>query len=197
MPDPEIDVAVLVERVRRHDQDASRQLVAYLYPSVIAIVRSHRVRRSEETDLAQEVFLKVFSRLDHYAPRDGIPFDHWVSRLAVRTCLDALRTERRRPERRISELNDAQRAWLEFLTSDAAASPMSDNAAARALIDELLGGLKPEDRLVLEWLDLQEFSVRQISERTGWSESSVKVRAFRARQKLRQLAIQLRKEFPL
>lgn len=197
MPDPEIDVAVLVERVRRHDQDASRQLVAYLYPSVIGIVRSHRVRRSEETDLAQEVFLKVFSRLDQYVHRTGIPFDHWVSRLAVRTCLDALRTERRRPERRISELNDAQRAWLEFLTSDAPANPMSDNAAARALIDELLGGLKPEDRLVLEWLDLQEFSVRQISERTGWSESSVKVRAFRARQKLRQLAIQLRKEFPI
>ncbi|MEI8380894.1 MAG: sigma-70 family RNA polymerase sigma factor [Planctomycetota bacterium] len=197
MPDPEIDVAVLVERVRRHDQEASRQLVGYLYPSVIGIVRSHRVRRSEETDLAQEVFLKVFSRLDHYVPRAGIPFDHWVSRLAVWTCLDALRTERRRPERRISELNDAQRAWLEFLTSDAPVNPVSDNAAARTLIDELLGGLKPEDRLVLEWLDLQELSVRQISERTGWSESSVKVRAFRARQKLRQLAIQLRKEFPL
>ena len=197
MPDPEIDVAVLVERVRRHDQEASRQLVAYLYPSVIGIVRSHRVRRSEETDLAQEVFLKVFSRLDHYSPRAGTPFDHWVSRLAVRTCLDALRSERRRPEQRISELNDAQRAWLEFLTSDAPVNPVSDSAAARILIDELLGGLKPEDRLVLEWLDLQEFSVKQISERTGWSESSVKVRAFRARQKLRQLAIQLRKEFPL
>ncbi len=197
MPDPEIDVAVLVERVRRRDQEASRQLVAYLYPSVIGIVRSHRVRWSEETDLAQEVFLKVFSRLDHYVPRAGIPFDHWVSRLAVRTCLDALRSERRRPERRISELNDAQRAWLEFLTSDAPVNPVSDTATARTLIDELLGGLKPEDRLVLEWLDLQQFSVRQISERTGWSESSVKVRAFRARQKLRQLAIQLRKEFPL
>ncbi len=78
-------LAACLERVRQRDEEAARELVAHLYPLVIKIVRSHLPRRVAEEDLAQEIFLKVFANLDQY--RGAVPFEHWVSRVAVSTCL--------------------------------------------------------------------------------------------------------------
>ena len=84
MPDePVFDLASCLERVRRRDQDAARQLVDHLYPLVIRIVRAHLPRRVAEEDLAQEIFLKMFTRLAQY--QGAVPFPHWVSRIAVTT----------------------------------------------------------------------------------------------------------------
>ncbi len=184
----ESDLTPLLTRVREQDEDAARALVERLYPLVIRIVRSHLPRRTMEEDLAQEVFVKLFARLDRYADRTGIPFEHWVSRLAVRTCLDALRAERRRPEWRWGDLSEAEAVWLEFMLADEAAPPDAAAASAREVVEKLLGQLPPDDRLVLVLLDLEQRSVKEIARLTGWSGSLVKVRAFRARRKLRQLA---------
>ena len=124
----EFDSARCLERVRQNDQDAAVALVEALYPLVIRIVRSHWSRPSDEEDLAQEIFLKLFSRLDQYEARAGIPLEHWVSRLAVRTCFDALRAKGRRPEVRMGDLSEEQRAWLEFMTAEESAPP--DSTAA-------------------------------------------------------------------
>ena len=184
----EFDSARCLERVRQHDQDAAVALVEALYPLVIRIVRSHWPRRSDEEDLAQEIFLKLFSRLDQYEARAGIPLEHWVSRLAVRTCFDALRAKGRRPEVRMGDLSEEQRAWLEFMTAEESAPSDSTAASALELVGRLLSQLPPEDRLVISLLDLEERSVKEIASITGWSVSLVKVRAFRARRKLRKLA---------
>ena len=184
----EFDSARCLERVRQHDQDAAVALVEALYPLVIRIVRSHCPERSDEEDLAQEIFLKLFSRLDQYEARAGIPLEHWVSRLAVRTCFDALRAKGRRPEVRMGDLSEEQRAWLEFMTAEESAPPDSAAASALELVGRLLSQLPPDDRLVISLLDLEERSVKEIASITGWSVSLVKVRAFRARRKLRKLA---------
>lgn len=184
----EFDSARCLERVRQHDQDAAVALVEALYPLVIRIVRSHCPERSDEEDLAQEIFLKLFSRLDQYEARAGIPLEHWVSRLAVRTCFDALRAKGRRPEVRMGDLSEEQRAWLEFMTAEESAPSDSTAASALELVGRLLSQLPPEDRLVISLLDLEERSVKEIAAITGWSVSLVKVRAFRARRKLRKLA---------
>jgi RNA polymerase sigma factor (sigma-70 family) len=184
----EFDSARCLERVRQHDQDAAVALVEALYPLVIRIVRSHWPRRSDEEDLAQEIFLKLFSRLDQYEARAGIPLEHWVSRLAVRTCFDALRAKGRRPEVRMGDLSEEQRAWLEFMTAEESAPSDSTAASALELVGRLLSQLPSEDRLVISLLDLEERSVKEIAAITGWSVSLVKVRAFRARRKLRKLA---------
>ena len=193
MASSEFDSAQCLERVRQHDQDAAVALVEALYPLVIRIVRSHCPRRSDEEDLAQEIFLKLFSRLDQYEARTGIPLEHWVSRLAVRTCLDALRAKGRRPELRMGDLSEDQRAWLEFMIAAEIAPPDSAAVSARELVENLLSQLPPEDRLVISLLDLEEKSVKEIGKITGWSVSLVKVRAFRARRKLRQLAEALKR----
>ena len=182
------DLIALLTGARAGEDSAARALVDRLYPLIIRIVRSHLPRRAAEEDLAQEVFVKLFARLDQYEPRAEVPFEHWVSRLAVRTCLDALRAERRRPEWRMSDLSEEQAAWVEFMLRDAAVEPAADADAARAAVEQLLAQLPPDDRLVLGLLDLEQRSVKEIASLTGWSRALVKVRAFRARRKLRALA---------
>lgn len=184
----EFDLANCLERVRQRDEEAARALVERLYPLVIRIVRSHLPRRVAEEDLAQEIFVKMFTRLDQYQTRSGAPFEHWVARLAVRTCLDALRAVGRRPELRWSDLPEEQASWLEFMLADPAPPPDESAASAREVVEQLLEQLAPEDRLVISLMDLRGQSVREISQTTGWSRALVKVRAFRARRKLRKLA---------
>jgi len=192
MAEGEFDLAGCLASVLQHDDEAARALVERLYPQVIRIARGHLPQRTTEQDLAQEIFAKLFSRLQDYEPRQSVPFEHWVSRLAVRTCLDALRAERRRPELRWGDLPEDQAAWLEFMVADESTPPDTDAASAREIVDLLLSQLKPEDRLVITWLDLEQKSVREISQLTGWSSPLVKVRAFRARRKLRKLAAMFR-----
>ena len=98
MLDPPFDVATCLERVARRDPEAARELIAHCHPLVVRLVRAHRLRSIGEEDLVQEVYLKMFAKLDRYEPRADVPFEHWLSRLTVRTCLDALRTEARRPQ---------------------------------------------------------------------------------------------------
>jgi RNA polymerase sigma-70 factor (ECF subfamily) len=184
----DFDLAACLARVRAGDDAAARALVEHLYPMVIRIVRSHLPRRTAEEDLAQEIFLKMFTRLDQYEARAGKPFDHWLARLAVRTCLDALRAERRRPEWRVSELSEGEQAWLDFLASSTADEAPVDEFGARELVEKLLALLPADDRLILTLLDLQQRSVAEIAALTGWGHSRIKVRAFRARRKLREHA---------
>lgn len=195
MADETFDVAACLARVRRHDDDAARALVGHLFPLVMKIVRSHLPTRAAEEDLAQEVFIKMFQRLEQYAARDAVPFEHWVSRLAVTTCLDALRAQKRRPELRHADLSEAEAAWLEFFTNTAAAEPASDGETARIAMQKLLATLPPDDRLLLQWLDLEGKPVREIAQLTGWGVSMIKVRAFRARRRLRKQAESLRADF--
>ena len=188
----ELDLAGCLRQVRQQDQEAAQALVEHLYPQVIRIVRCHLPRRVAEEDLAQEIFLKLFARLEQYEPRAGVPFEHWVSRLAVRTCLDALRAERRRPELRWSDLSEEEAAWVDFMVTEAAAPPDGPPSEARETVDRLLAQLSPPDRLVLSLLDLEQRPVKEIAQITGWSAALVKVRAFRARRKLRMLADSLK-----
>lgn len=194
MPSAELDVPTCLDQVRAGDDDAARALVEHFYPKVIRIVRSHLPRRTLEEDLAQEVFLKMFVRLDQYEARDGKPFEHWLARLAVRTCLDALRSERRRPEWRFGDLpllEGGERDWLDYLSAPEPGDAPTDAFAARELVEKLLSLLSADDRLILTLLDLEQRSVAEICALTGWNASRVKVRAFRARRKLRQHLEQL------
>jgi RNA polymerase sigma factor (sigma-70 family) len=196
MTDPDTDLLGQIERALQGDPEASRSLVETLYPLVIRIVRRHLPHRMAEEDLAQEVFLKLFARLARYQPRSGVPFNHWVSRLAVRTCLDALRAERRRPELLWSDLSAEQSDWLNFMLVDSSPLPHASSSSALEIMELLLSQLTPEDRLVISLLDLEEKSVKDIAQLTGWSLTLVKVRAFRARRKLRKLVEAFREQKP-
>jgi RNA polymerase sigma factor (sigma-70 family) len=185
MPDDQsFDLAGCLDRVRKRDQTAARELVEHLHPLVIRIVRSHLPRRVSEEDLAQDIFLKMFTRIEQY--KGEVPFTHWVSRIAVTTCIDQLRAQKRRPELRWADLTETQTDVLDnVITNENDVSP-DDAVAAKELVHKLLDQLKPEDRLVIQYLDLDQKSIAEISQLTGWNPTLVKVRAFRARRKLQR-----------
>jgi RNA polymerase sigma-70 factor (ECF subfamily) len=185
MVEEPFDFAGCLTRVRARDQAACRQLVEQLYPQVIRIVRSHLPRRVAEEDLAQEVFMKMFTRLEQY--QGTVPFPHWVSRIAVTTCIDQLRAQKRRPEFRWADLPENQAEVLDQVLSDDREAAPGDALAARELVDRLLGQLKPDDQLVIRLLDLEQKTLVEISALTGWNQTLIKVRAFRARRKLQKL----------
>ena len=185
MADEPFDLPGCLDRVRRRDQVASRQLVEHLYPLVIRIVRSHLPRRVAEEDLAQDIFLKMFTRLAQY--QGNVPFPHWVSRIAVTTCIDQLRAQKRRPEFRWADLSENEAEVLDHVLTDERDVTPGDALAARELVHKLLGQLKPDDRLVIQLLDLEQKTIAEISALTGWNQTLVKVRAFRARRKLQKL----------
>ena len=184
---------VLIERVIDHDEAAARALMDRLYPLVLKVVRAHLPRRLDEDDLTQMVFLKVFKHLGQF--EGGVPLEHWVSRIAVNTCLSALKAERSRPELRWADLTEEGQAVVESLAVEGVNPGESDGLAARELVEQLLVQLSPADRLVVTLLHLKEKSVAEVSALTGWTGPGVKVRAFRARKRLQKFLKQLEKQY--
>ena len=128
--------------------------------------------------------MKMFARLDQY--REKVPLEHWISRIAVTTCYDKLRAQRRRPELRRADLSEEESERIDRITAHAEDPANTDAFAARELVGRLLERLNPTDRLVITLLELEQRSIEEIRQITGWNSSLIKVRAFRARQKLRK-----------
>jgi len=188
LPDVPASDAACVDGARRGDAAAAEALVRRFEPQVRRLVRAHRPRAVPEDDLVQEVFLAIFTRLDQYRERDGIPFAHWLSRLTINLCRDALRSERRR--RPTPSLSAETLQWIGSLVADPA-PPVDELLAARAAVEALLSQLPPDDRLLLTLLSLEERSLEEVAALTGWNRTVLKVRAFRGRRRLRDSARRL------
>ncbi len=191
MDDP--DASALVEAALRHDDEAARELVRRLYPLVAKVVCAHGSRRTSEEDLFQMIFIKVFQRLNQFSGK--VPLEHWVSRIAVNTCLNQIAAEKVRPELRHADLSEEEQAVVENLATSSEELAPDRQFASRQLVEHLLELLKPVERLVIDMIYLQGRSVEEIRKITGWSAALIKVRAFRARQKMKaQLANISKKE---
>ena len=192
MADEVLDVPGCVARVRRGDEDAARTLLNHLYPLVLSIVRGHLPRRTSEDDLTQTIFVKVFSKLEQFS--GTVPLEHWVSRIAVNTCLNALQAERIRPELRWADLTEEEEHVIQSLDATSDDLEPGHSLAARDLTDKLLDCLKPRDRLLVNLLHVEGRSVEEVKQLTGWNVSMIKVRAFRARNRMRKHMGTLMKE---
>ena len=179
-----VDVQSWVRSVQQGDEAAARALFNHLFPLVIKIVRAHLPRRTSEEDLVQTVFMKLFAKLDQFSGR--VPLEHWVSRIAVNTCLNQISTERVRPELRWADLSEAEERVLQSLASTTDDLEPSHNLASRELVDKLLERLSPADRLVITLMHLEGRTVEEVRQITGWNASLIKVRAFRARRKMKK-----------
>src|SRR5438876_3979075 len=180
----DLDPAELVQAALRHDDEAARELVRRLYPLVAKMVRSHRPRRTSEEDLCQMIFIKIFQKLSQFSGK--VPLEHWVSRIAVNTCLNQIESEKVRPELRQADLSEEEQAVVENLAVSSEELAPDRQLASRQLVEHLLATLKPAERLVIDLRYLQGHSVAEIKKVTGWSEPLVKIRAFRARHKMKQ-----------
>lgn len=141
-------------------------------------------QRSLVEEAAQEVFLKAFTQLGSFEGRGSL--EGWLTRIATNTCLNLLRGAKRRPELTVSDLSEEQDQWLEQQLFTAEQASVESHLVASDLADRLLSVLSPEDQQALLMIDGEQASIKEVAEVTGWSESKVKVRAFRARKKIRE-----------
>lgn len=187
----DVDDATVIAAVRAGDTARFEDLVRKYQPRVFATARRYARRANEVEDIVQEVFLKAYIRLESF--RGEAPFEHWLMRLAARTCYDFLRQHRRNRETTFTDMSDAETEWLERFAAEPDAAP-EDSAAARDLVNRVLEQLPPPARLVITLLAIENRSVREISELTGWSMPLVKVRAFRARAQMRKILARMARE---
>jgi|SRR5712671_5764352 RNA polymerase sigma-70 factor (ECF subfamily) len=183
--------AELIAAVLEGDAASFEPLVQKYSPRVFATARRYARRESEIEDIVQEVWLKAFQKLASF--RGEAPFEHWLMRLAVRTCYDFLRSHQRNRETTFSELSESEGDWLERFVKDPSAADEKANAA-KQLIARVLEQLSPAARLVITLLEIEDRSVKEIAKLTGWSVPLVKVRAFRARAEMRKIVAKIGKE---
>jgi RNA polymerase sigma-70 factor (ECF subfamily) len=183
--------AELIAEVLGGKTESFEPLVQKYSPRIFGTARRYARRESEVQDIVQEIWSKAFQKLSSF--RGDAPFEHWLMRLAVHTCYDFLRGHRRNREVSFSEISDQETDWLErFAAAPESASENSD--AARQLIARILEQLSPPARMVITLLEIEERSVKEIAELTGWSVPLVKVRAFRARAEMKKILAKMAQE---
>ena len=178
------DDAEWIARVRAGDEEAAQALIVRLHPLVLKCVRARLPRRTSEEDLVQAVFTRIFHKLHQFSGR--VPLEHWVARIAVNTCLKQLEYEGCRAELRMSDLTQDESVVVQHLAASDDDLPGGDAYASRELVHKLLSLLSPDDRLLVTLLHLEEWTVEEVHRLLGLSTATVKVRAFRARQKMRK-----------
>ena len=184
MDEPITVSSELLARIRTGDEKAWSELFHILNPLVSKIIRNQVRRNTDHEDIAQEAFTKIFLKLDQFAGHQ--PFTHWVSRLTINTCYDWLRRIKSRPLMSYSDLGETQAQIVEKNLSSQTVDGKESLASMRELLDQLIATLNPREQIVIRLLDLEEKSVQDACNLTGWGASKIKVTAMRARRKLRE-----------
>lgn len=177
----------LAKLARETDEKAFAEIVRRYSPRVFQVASRFFRERSQVEDASQEVFLRAYTHLADYEGRGSL--EGWLTRIATTTCLNLLRNSQRRPESELVEMPEAEADWLDNHLAGVSAErhrAAEKSQEAADLADRVLGTLSPEDRLVLILVDADDMPIKEVANATGWSESKVKVKAFRARRRMRQ-----------
>jgi len=175
------DDAELLQRIRAGATGEFAELVQRHQQRVFGILHRYERDAQRVEDLAQETFLKAWRALEQFDGR--APFEHWLSRIAVRTALDHLRREkRRRNEIALPDLGEDALDWLRRADEEGELSARD----AAEILHRALRRLPPADRVVITMQELEGRSVKEIAAAIGASRIAVRVRAVRARAKLKR-----------
>ena len=176
----------LVELVLAGDGSAFEQIFDR-HKRMVAVVAGRYFRRPDQVEeIIQISFAKAFTELGKFRGVYDLSLASWLSRITVNSCLDTLRTQSRKPEDLCCDLSDGETQSLVELAADGLRSAESE-LLDRDLAEKLLAHVGEEDRAVLHMLYAEEMSVAEIADVTGWSQSKVKIKAWRARNALRRV----------
>jgi RNA polymerase sigma-70 factor, ECF subfamily len=182
----------LARLAREGDESAFAEIMRRYSPRVFRFASRYFRQRSLVEEAAQEVFLKAFTQLDSFEGRGSM--EGWLTRITTNTCLNIIRSSKRRPELTVSDLTEDESTWLdEHLAGSSIERHQSNERSlvAADLAGRVLETMSADDQLVLTLIDGEDTPVKEVAEMTGWSVSKVKVQAFRARRKMRKAVEQL------
>jgi RNA polymerase sigma-70 factor (ECF subfamily) len=160
------------------DPRAFGELAARHKSRVFGLVSRFAGNGADLEDICQDVFIQAYFNLRQF--RRESPFEHWILRIATYKCYDYLR--RRKRERAGTSVD----LLLESGHEPAVPVPPAPHPEVERLYDAIRK-LTPKERLVITLLELEDRSLQEVSQLTGWSVGNVKVRAFRARASLHKL----------
>lgn len=182
--------AALVRRVQNGDEMAFRELVERFQSKVFSIIYGILRNRNDAEDIAQQVFAKVYFSIRNFDFRSSLLT--WIYKITVNECYDYLRKRKVRKlvyESDFSE-DDAQMMEHSSVAVDPN-MPIDESLAQRDLAVKLLGKISEEDRNLLLLKEVDGHSVEELAGMTGMNENTIKVKLFRARQKLVKAAQRL------
>jgi len=190
--DSDAFVLAAIRRVLDGDVEAFAAVVNACQ-GLIAADLARRLPAQDVPEVAQDVFLRAFRSLPSY--RREAPFRIWILRIARHAAMDFWRRKYRRRDQAFSELDEAGLRRVETSQQEILAERRKDQdarAAAREWLDAALVRLSPDDRAVITLVELEECSMEDAARRLGCGLSAVKVRAFRARRRLKRILEEIR-----
>jgi len=169
------------------DETAFGEIVRRYSPRVFSFSSRFFRRYDLIEEAAQEVFMKAFTQLKNFEGRGSL--EGWLTRITVTTCINILRSTKPQNELMVSDLTEDETAWLDNKLANVSSANYQneeDKLIAADLVNRVLETLPPEDVLILQLIDGEGSSIKEASAATGWSESKVKIKAFRARRRMRE-----------
>lgn len=168
------------------DEAAFAEIVRRYSPRVFRFASRFFRQYSLVEEMAQEVFLKAFTQLKNFESRGSL--EGWLTRITVNTCINALRSTKPQNEMTFTDLSEDESEWLENQLSAGAetGSTAEEKLVAADLIHRVMETLPKDWRIILTLIESEGFSMKEVAETMNWSESKVKVTAFRARKKMRE-----------
>ncbi len=177
---------LVVQEVLNGDTGAFEKLLRKYQREVLKIVAS-KVPNQDTFEVVQDVFIRAFRSLPQYSQKD--PFLHWLRTIAVRTCYDYWRVKYRNREITESALSEETRSWFQKRMSHEGFvfTPRDVECfETREVLEWALGKLTPEDRMIILLVHFEGYTIHEVAEFLGFTRANVKIRAFRARKKLRK-----------
>jgi len=182
-----IDDAAVIDLVRNGEIDLFERLLVKYQSHVFSIVLNH-VPRAHAEEVAHETFVRAYKSLSTYSRKS--PFDHWLARIAVRSCCDFWRRQKRAREIPISALSENHMEWIDRTSAAESREAFDAQVAAceaAEILDWALALLEPGDRMVLVLVHRDGRSAREAAALLGWSVAKVKIQAYRSRLALRRI----------
>jgi RNA polymerase sigma-70 factor (ECF subfamily) len=172
----------LIRRAQKADGAAFNEIVLAYRKRILGTITRLIARPEDVEDVAQEVFLRLYFSLDQL--RTAEVFEPWLHRLTVNAAYDYLRKQRRRQEYRMSDLSEQQVVLADAVAGGKADQDEQQQKKVREAVDSLLGSVSEADRMLLMLKEVEGLSLKELEKVYNVKENALKVRLFRARQRV-------------
>ena len=185
-----LEDADLVASFLGGEERAFQEIVERYQSKVFSIIHGIVRQRNDVEDIAQQVFAKVFLSLRNFDFRSSLIT--WIYKITVNECFDYLRKRKVRKLVYESDMSEDEVRRVENSEPSVDRQvPMDESLASRDYAIKLLTRVSEEERMLLVMKEVEGFSVEELAEKTGMNENTIKVKLFRARQKLVKAAQRL------